>query len=86
MLLSLAVLSPCLLGVSTGLAAGQQVYEEDSKTMSLLSSKPDGHPCDAGAAGGYYPWAPPSGAGYVDIDDVAAAHTLAMVTPSASGR
>ena len=43
-------------------------------------------PCDAGAAGGYYPWAPPSGAGYVDIDDVAAAHTLAMVTPKASGR
>ncbi|KAK9839285.1 hypothetical protein WJX81_005644 [Elliptochloris bilobata] len=36
--------------------------------------------------GGYYPWAPPSGAGYVDIDDVAAAHTLAMVTPSAQGR
>ena len=36
--------------------------------------------------GGYYPWAPKSGAGYVDIDDVAAAHTLAMVTPKASGR
>lgn len=36
--------------------------------------------------GGYYPWAPRSGAGYVDIDDVAAAHTLAMVTPKASGR
>jgi hypothetical protein len=36
--------------------------------------------------GGYYPWAPLSGAGYVDIDDVAAAHTLAMLTPHASGR
>ncbi len=36
--------------------------------------------------GGYYPWAPKSGAGYVDIDDVAAAHTLAMLTPKASGR
>lgn len=36
--------------------------------------------------GGYYPWAPKSGAGYVDIDDVAAAHTLAMLTPQASGR
>lgn len=36
--------------------------------------------------GGYYPWAPKSGAGYVDIDDVAAAHTLAMLTPRASGR
>ena len=36
--------------------------------------------------GGYYPWAPRSGAGYVDIDDVAAAHTLAMLTPKASGR
>ena len=36
--------------------------------------------------GGYYPWAPRSGAGYVDIDDVAAAHTLAMLTPAASGR
>ena len=36
--------------------------------------------------GGYYPWAPKSGAGYVDIDDVAAAHTLAMLTPNASGR
>lgn len=36
--------------------------------------------------GSYYPWAPRSGAGYVDIDDVAAAHTLAMLTPKASGR
>ena len=36
--------------------------------------------------GGYYPWAPRSGAGYVDVDDVAAAHTLAMLTPKASGR
>ncbi|CAL5224580.1 g7286 [Coccomyxa viridis] len=36
--------------------------------------------------GGYYPWAPRSGAGYVDIDDVAAAHTLAMLTHKASGR
>lgn len=36
--------------------------------------------------GGYYPWAPKSGAGYVDIDDVAAAHTLAMLNPQASGR
>lgn len=46
----------------------------------------NGSPCNAGTTGGYYPWAPPSGAGYVDIDDVAAAHTLAMVTPKASGR
>lgn len=36
--------------------------------------------------GGYYPWAPPVGSGYVDIDDVAAAHTLGMVVPAASGR
>jgi nucleoside-diphosphate-sugar epimerase len=36
--------------------------------------------------GGYHPWAPKSGAGYVDVDDVAAAHTLAMLTPQASGR
>ncbi len=36
--------------------------------------------------GCYYPWAPRSGAGYVDVDDVAAAHTLAMLTPKASGR
>ena len=36
--------------------------------------------------GSYYPYAPRSGAGYVDIDDVAAAHTLAMLTPQASGR
>jgi nucleoside-diphosphate-sugar epimerase len=26
------------------------------------------------------------GEGFVDIDDVAAAHTLAMLTPGASGR
>ena len=36
--------------------------------------------------GSYYPYAPRSGAGYVDIDDVAAAHTLAMLIPQASGR
>lgn len=36
--------------------------------------------------GGYYPWAPRSGAGYVDIDDVAAAHALAMLTLKASDR
>eukprot|EP00884_Botryococcus_braunii_P020637 jgi/Botrbrau1/7257/Bobra.0021s0038.2 len=36
--------------------------------------------------GGYYPWAPASCSGYVDIDDVAAAHTLGMVMPKASGR
>ena len=36
--------------------------------------------------GNYHPYAPRSGAGYVDIEDVAAAHTLAMLTPQASGR
>ena len=36
--------------------------------------------------GSYYPYVPRSGAGYLDIDDVAAAHTLAMLTPQASGR
>jgi hypothetical protein len=37
-------------------------------------------------SGDMYGWVPPVGMGVVDIDDVAAAHTLAMVTPEASGR
>ena len=36
--------------------------------------------------GGYYPCCAPAAAGYVDVDDVAAAHTLAMVRLQASGR
>lgn len=36
--------------------------------------------------GGYYPWAPDNCSGYVDVDDVAAAHTLSMLIPAASGR
>ena len=33
-----------------------------------------------------YPFAPPLGWSYVDLADTAAAHTLAMLTPGASGR
>eukprot|EP00884_Botryococcus_braunii_P021954 jgi/Botrbrau1/8442/Bobra.0237s0061.1 len=37
-------------------------------------------------SGDMYGWVPPVGMGVVDIDDVAAAHTLAMLIPEASGR
>ena len=36
--------------------------------------------------GAYWPAVPMIGMGIVDVDDVAAAHTLAMVTPAANGR
>ena len=36
--------------------------------------------------GAYWPFTPVIGMGIVDVDDVAAAHTLSMVTLSAKGR
>lgn len=36
--------------------------------------------------GGMWPGLPPSGTGFVDVDDVAAAHALAGVVPAARGR
>lgn len=36
--------------------------------------------------GAYWPAVPVIGMAIVDVDDVAAAHTLAMVTPAANGR
>jgi nucleoside-diphosphate-sugar epimerase len=37
-------------------------------------------------SGAFWPWSPPLGVGVVDVRDVALAHCLAAVTPSASGR
>jgi nucleoside-diphosphate-sugar epimerase len=37
-------------------------------------------------SGALWPWAPPLGCGVVDVRDVAAAHCLAAVMPTASGR
>lgn len=37
-------------------------------------------------SGALWPWAPPLGTGIVDVRDVALAHCVAAVTPSASGR
>ena len=36
--------------------------------------------------GYFYPFASPVGMPFVDIDDVAAAHSLALATPEAGGR
>ena len=36
--------------------------------------------------GFYYPMASPVGMPFVDVDDVAAAHCLAIATPEAKGR
>ena len=36
--------------------------------------------------GAYWPMVPPVGMAFVDVDDVAAAHILAMATPAAKGR
>lgn len=36
--------------------------------------------------GFYYPMASPVGMPFVDVDDVAAAHCLALATPEAMGR
>jgi hypothetical protein len=37
-------------------------------------------------SGAFWPWAPPLGAGVVDVRDVALAHCLALVKESAKGR